>query len=994
MPYDVIVSQAMFKLVQHRERFVFVGCLIVIFFLQPHGTLIGTVNWMPVTRIAPLLFSAEDSTALAFIKSQEKTFTKGEVNDKQLIAVFDKLIYYTLLERYRNNLVDSQIYFNQANQVGLFFQRTFNDHLLMRAIDFYKHMRNFDIKSKILADNLYYRGYELLQQRKLNEGSNYLRSGHQLYSKIYDTRKMIDISFDLANTALQQNNYKMCESVAVQALSVALREKYDWQIRRLRLLLGENYLALCNYDRAKLELENALSLAKVYRDTLLLSRGYERLGVTFWRQGEFVKALESVEYSYYLSQQSHNQRAKLNCLILLGMINQELGKYAEAEKYYKNAYDFNLLLLQPHLSSVIATNLAFLYIELGDWKQALELQEQAIQYELTETEPLVRYLATYYSNLGLIYWNLGNQKKALEYQMVALQELKRIHSAISEETLTHLRMGYSYSKLGQKEEAKLCFQKALALSESTGEATNQVFCLLGLGDFYRDKEDFEQTLTLQQRALQLARETKSPELEWNSAIELGKTYSRLKEFELAEQAYECALRLVEKSRTRISTDIFKMSFFAAKQEVYDRIISLQWNTKFDTLAALIYSEHSRARMILDMMNAYSNRATVFDTTIFTAAHLQVAMRTENAIFIEYKILPDKIIVWVVDNNKLYAANIDVSIVELSSFVQDFLNSIGANNFEAFKLQYAKDPTNLFNQSLLKGERLYTILIRPIERYLSPQKTIYIIPDDLLYSVPFAALSTSGTFLLEKYKIAYIPSLAAYIRLLKINNPKSMARHAPKVLVVGNPTGDLDAAENEAKFIASLFESTQLIIGAQAEKSVIEAHLQKDFNYFHFAGHCIINSKAPMQSALLLSKKVAKKTLSMFDTKDNEIVYNDRLTVEDLLNRQMGHIELVTLSACETALGRFLKGEGMMGFTHALLGSGISTLVSSLWKINDKNSAELMKNFYYYLATDRCTKLEALRKAQLNNIAWCRNDKVVKYPFPYFWASFILSGKGD
>lgn len=985
----------MFKLVQHRERFVFAGCLIVIFFWQPHGTLIDTLNWSPETiRIVPLLFSAEDSTILAFINSREKTFTKGVVNDKQLIVVFDKLIYYTLLEKCRNNLVASQIYFDQANQIGLFFLDTFNDHLLLRAIDFYKQMRNVDIKSKVLADNLYYRGCELLQQRKLNEGGNYLRIGHQLYSKVYDTRKMIDISFDLANTALQQNDYKMCDSVAVQALNVALREKYDWQIRRLRLLIGENHLALCNYDQAKIELENALSLAKVYRDTLLLSRGYERLGVTFWRRGEFSKALESVEYSYHLSQQNHNQRAKLNCLILLGMINQELGKYAEAEQYYKNAYELNLLLLQPHLNSVIATDWAFLYIELGDWEQALELQEKAIHYELRETGPLVRYLATYYSNLGLIYWNLGNQKKALEYQSLALQELKKNHSAISEETLTHLRMGYSYSKLGQKEEAKLCFQKALALSESTGETTNQIFCLLGLGDFYRDKEDFEQTLTLQQRALQLARETKSPELEWNSAIELGKTYSRLKKFELAEQTYECALRLVEKSRTKISTDILKMSFFAAKQEVYDRIVSLQWNTKYDTSAALLYSERSRARMILDMMNGYSNRATISDTTIFTAAHFQVAMRTENAVFVEYKILPDKIIVWVINNNKLYAANIDVSFLELSSLIQDFLNSIGANNFEIFKLQYAKDPANLFNQSLLKGESLYTILIRPIEKYLSPQKTVYIIPDDLLYYLPFAALSISGTFLLEKYKIAYMPSLAAYIHLLKINNPNSVARHAPRVLVVGNPTGDLDAAENEAKSIASLFEETQLIIRAQAEKSVIEAHLQNGFNYFHFAGHCIINSKAPMQSALLLAKKVAKKTLSTFDAKDNEIANNDRLTVEDLLNRQMEHIELVTLSACETALGRFLKGEGMMGFTHALLGSGISTLVSSLWKINDNNSAELMKNFYQHLATGRCTKLEALRKAQLNKIAWCRNDKVIKYPFPYFWASFILSGKGD
>jgi len=972
-------------------QIVFLGCLCAVLTWSGQDTFFYySSSWAPnKPTVSSLLFSHQDSLLFSRLTADDNSVSKEVILEKQIINIFDKLIYHALLEKSRGNISLSQAHFGRAVQLASYAGQSFNDALLIRATRFYKNLKDDHQKFKLIADNFSYQGNELLHQRKLNEVKGIFKTSHQLYAKIHDTRKFIDTAFQLAQTALLQGDYIECDKLTALALDMAYRENYDWQIRRLHCLNGENNLALSNYNKAEQEFHFTLQLAEAKRDTACAARVYDRLGVTLWRQGNFLKALEAVQRSQLLSYHIHDLRAEINSLILLGMINQELGNYTEAGQWYQNAYDANQRSKQPHLSSVIATNLAFLYIELGDWEQALELQARALQNELDEPEPLVRYLVTYYSNLGLIYSNLRDHHKALEYQKLALRELERIDSAISEEALAYLRMANSYSALEQKRDAERCYKTALSLSESTKETAAQILCLLGLSGFYREREEFERALPLQKQALNLAAQTQSPDLEWNAELELGKTYYALNEIDHAQQAYESALEKVEKSRTKISADAWKMSFFAARQEVYDRILLLHLKARRDTRTALYYSERSRARLILDMMGerSHGGAPTVLDAPIL--ADVQTAMNS-GVTFVEYKVLPNQIVVWAIKKDTLHSAVISVPMHELATVIQDFLNSIGASELEAFRARYAKEPQRLFETSLSIGERLYKILITPIEKYLSPQETIYIIPDDVLHYLPFAALSTSGKFLLEKYKIAYIPSLSIYRQLTKRQNDLAQLGEPPKVFIIGNPTEDLDNSENEAKVIAGLFKGSQLRLRSQAIKSVVMNDLQSQVDYFHFAGHCQINEKNPMRSALLLFGHHRAKGL--FASNGNEPVDDEgMLTVQDLMNCSVAHIELATLSACETALGKILKGEGMTGFNHALLGSGISTLVLSLWKINDRHSADLMENFYRYLVTGSYTKLEALRQAQLDKIAWCRNDDVIKYPFPYFWASYILNG---
>jgi CHAT domain-containing protein len=95
-------------------------------------------------------------------------------------------------------------------------------------------------------------------------------------------------------------------------------------------------------------------------------------------------------------------------------------------------------------------------------------------------------------------------------------------------------------------------------------------------------------------------------------------------------------------------------------------------------------------------------------------------------------------------------------------------------------------------------------------------------------------------------------------------------------------------------------------------------------------------------------------------------------------------DLVVLSACETGLGKEVKGEGLMSLTRAFMYAGTPSVVVSLWNVNDESAADLMIKFYRNLKTTRMSKAEALRQAQLETI----NDN----GFPFFWAPFVLVGK--
>jgi CHAT domain-containing protein len=182
----------------------------------------------------------------------------------------------------------------------------------------------------------------------------------------------------------------------------------------------------------------------------------------------------------------------------------------------------------------------------------------------------------------------------------------------------------------------------------------------------------------------------------------------------------------------------------------------------------------------------------------------------------------------------------------------------------------------------------------------------------------------------------------------------------------------DEAETIAKFVPK--NSLLKAMGFQANRATaIGAELGR-YRIIHFATHGLLNSERPLLSGLVLS---------LFD--ENGKPQDGFLRMHEIYNLQLP-ADLVVLSACQTALGKEIKGEGLVGLTRGFMHAGADRVVASLWQVDDLATAELMKRFYRGMLQDGMRPAAALRAAQIEIM------KHKRWAAPYYWAGFILQGE--
>jgi CHAT domain-containing protein len=262
-----------------------------------------------------------------------------------------------------------------------------------------------------------------------------------------------------------------------------------------------------------------------------------------------------------------------------------------------------------------------------------------------------------------------------------------------------------------------------------------------------------------------------------------------------------------------------------------------------------------------------------------------------------------------------------------------------------------------------GRALYGRLIRPLERDIRGD-TLTIAPHGVLHYVPFAALTDGQHYLIDRYGVRIMPSASALVYLRTDKPVKS-----GEVLALGNPDlgdprYDLPGAQQEALSVAHMFPNSRVLLRAEASKTAVK-QMGAGFEILHFASHGVFEPDAPLYSGLLLAKGEEP---------------DGRLTVSDLYKMRLD-ADLVTLSACETALGRVANGDDVVGLTRGFFYAGARTIVASLWEIADMPTEKLILAFYRDLSS--MDKREALRRAQIET----RNA----YPAPKYWAAFELTG---
>jgi CHAT domain-containing protein len=252
--------------------------------------------------------------------------------------------------------------------------------------------------------------------------------------------------------------------------------------------------------------------------------------------------------------------------------------------------------------------------------------------------------------------------------------------------------------------------------------------------------------------------------------------------------------------------------------------------------------------------------------------------------------------------------------------------------------------------------LYSRLIQPTAGAIEG-KSLIIVPAGVLHYVPFQALHTGDSYLIESHTINYAASAAAWLQLRSRKKPGPVR----KALLVGYADASIPQVEAEIRGLEDIFGESLTLTGEDAQfRACLDAAGGHDL--IHFACHGTFRPDNPTYSSLHLA--------------------DGWVTVGDICETRL-NAELVTLSACETGLREIAAGEEILGLARGFLTAGANNVVLSLWTVNDAATAALMSNFYEEM--QRGTSIAAsLRSAQIRSI--------VSGDHPYFWAPFFLIGK--
>jgi CHAT domain-containing protein/Tfp pilus assembly protein PilF len=307
-----------------------------------------------------------------------------------------------------------------------------------------------------------------------------------------------------------------------------------------------------------------------------------------------------------------------------------------------------------------------------------------------------------------------------------------------------------------------------------------------------------------------------------------------------------------------------------------------------------------------------------------------------------------------------------------------------------------------NLDVRMAKEIYDVLMKDALREVPARARLLVVPDGPLLRLPFEALVkdlTKGAprYLLEYHTFLYAPSASALAEMTPRRSP-GPARPVD-LFALGNPAFDtagketqpdleylragaafqpLPYAEEEVSSIGRLYRSkkkdAEVFVKEDARESLLKSGAGRPFKVLHLATHGFVDDRIPALSGLLLAPGAAP---------DGEDGF---LRLNEIFQLKLG-ADLVILSACETALGKEVRGEGMIGLTRAFFYAGARSVVASLWMVSDRSTALLMREFHAHLL-DGEDAPAALRRAKLGLL----KSKDPRFRHPFFWAPFIVIGR--
>lgn len=536
----------------------------------------------------------------------------------------------------------------------------------------------------------------------------------------------------------------------------------------------------------------------------------------------------------------------------------------------------------------------------------------------------------YHLLLGHQFQDAGRPKLAIECWKQAFQRAKErsfVERAVEAATLLARQQGQS----GMWEDAQSTATQATALIQQ-GLDGNQSAA---------GKELTKLNSELAEIQTKAAIESDKPELALAAITRDREVQSAAAQLEANPEAAQASRELnTKRQQMALLSDKVRELSGLPESSTRDQLLE-----KTQTLLAQTKSE-----FLLQSRNIRQKFAKLYATALrfdpLNLPDVQQALTDKTAV-VQYFPTEDQLFVFVVTKDRFRLRSVQQRKDELEGLVQAYLRDL-------------RVPGRASAPMKERSRKLYDILIQPVEADLADSQTLVLIPSGQLNFLPFAPLmAPDGHYLLEKKVLLELAKPTDFLRIAT-STPKPPTH----VVAFANSTLDLPAAEEEGKSITAMFPGSKLFVEKQANKENLFKY-GSEAEILHFATHGVWDSTDSTKNHL-------------------ELANGQELAQEEIFEMGLDGTSIVTLSACNTAMGETVADKYVASLAEAFWIAGCRTVVASLWQVEDTSTGLLMTQFYEKLKEGK-PKGEALREAQM---AVLHQEK---YAHPYFWSGFSMFG---
>jgi CHAT domain-containing protein/tetratricopeptide (TPR) repeat protein len=846
---------------------------------------------------------------------------------------------------------------------------------------------------------------------------------------------------------LQLGESRLALPYLSDALSLAKTIQEGRLEASIETVVGGAHDVLGNIGQSREHYERAIKLARTYKNTQAEASALNNIGKLYNDSGNFQSAIDFYLQSLPLFS-APNQRAIT--LSNIGVAYSGLGEFEKGIDYFQQAVAILRTGNDRNAESYTLSNIGYAYKGLENYKEALNYFEQAraIQQKTgnraQEAETL-DLTGGVYSQIGQPEKALALHQQALEIQR-ATQNIRR--EAISLRNLGHVYnlLGQSPKALEQFDKSLSILRSIGDLNSAAFAFEGRARAEQRLGDLVAAKKSIEESLLLietvrahsgsqQLRASYLASREKAYEfyvdlLMQLDAKEAGRGYAaealKASERGRARSFMELLHEAQVDMREGVSAELIKRErelrqLLNAKAQREIQLTARNGNRQeIDTLRKEISGLEDEYQQVQAAIRKGSpTYAALTQPQPLELKQIQQQL-DPNTLLLEYSLGDERSYLWVVSANSLntYQLPKRTEIQRIAKQVYDSLTARSVSKSLETPLQRQQRIAQADEQFRQSATELSNMILGPAAAVLGT-KRIVIVADGVLQYIPFAALvnpkSTIAQPLVVEHEVITLPSastLAIQRRNLRgrqpapqmlavladpvftANDPRLAKTRSPvretgavatvdtrKIEHTTDPMGQfrirrLPFTRQEADQILAVMPAAMNLkaVDFRANRSLAMSDDLSKFRYVHFATHGYLDSARPDLSAIVLS---------LVDEQGNP--QDGFLRSHDIFNLKLP-AELVVLSACETGLGKDVKGEGLVGLTRGFMYAGARRVIVSLWNVNDKATASLMQRVYSGMLKGRKTPSASLRAAQIEML------RQKQWQSPYYWAGFVMQGE--